>query len=306
MKKFLCILLIVLALCSVFSGCNNETRDSNKITIVATVFPPFDFAREIVGDKAEVTMLIRPGSESHGFEPTPMDVKKAEECDIFIMLGGESENWAVRLAENSKNSERIVLTLNSTVNLLCTHEEENSHEHDEEYDEHIWTSPLNAIKMSKAICDALCRKDPENADYYKGNFENYKEKLINLDSEFKKVSENKNNKTIVFGDRFPFRYLFSEYSLSYRAAFPGCAEQTEPDINTVVGLIELIKYENITTVFYTEFSNGKTADMLCKETGAKKELLHSCHNITKAEWDSKETYISLMSRNLEAIKKAVQ
>lgn len=312
MKRIICILLSVFLLLSCFSGCSVKEKHNDKLKIVATVFPPYDFARAIAGDKAELTMLIRPGSESHTFEPTPTDMKTAEECDIFISLGGESEDWAVRLIDVSGNKNRTTVVLNETVTLLEAHSGEEHHNHSEEHshhhehDEHIWTSPLNAIKMSQAIFSALCEKDPENKDYYTANFEALKKELTLLDESLRKVTEQSNKKEIVLGDRFPFLYLTQEYSLEYHAAFPGCAEQTEPDVNTLIELIEHIKEENIGTVFYTEFSSGKIADMLCSETSAKKLLLHSCHNVTKEEWERGETYISLMKNNLENLKIALK
>lgn len=312
MKRFVCVLLTVFLLLSCFAGCGEKEKHSDKLKIVATVFPPYDFARAIAGDKAEITMLIRPGSESHTFEPTPTDMKTAEECDIFISLGGESEDWAGRLIEVSGNENRTTVVLNQTVTLLEAHSGEEHHNHSEEHahhhehDEHIWTSPLNAIKMSQAIFSALCEKDPENKDYYTANFEALKKELTLLDESLREVTEQSNKKEIVLGDRFPFLYLTQEYGIRYHAAFPGCAEQTEPDVNTLIELIEHIKEENIGTVFYTEFSSGKIADMLCSETSAKKLLLHSCHNVTKEEWESGQTYISLMKNNLENLKIALK
>ncbi len=312
MKRIICILLSVFLLLSCLAGCNEKEKQNDKLKIVATVFPPYDFARAIAGDKAQVSMLIRPGSESHTFEPTPTDMKKAEECDVFISLGGESEDWAQRLIEASSNTNRTTVVLNDTVTLLEAHSGEehhhhsSEHNHNHEHDEHIWTSPLNAIKMSQAVFSALCEKDPENKEYYTANFNALKKELTLLDESLRNVTEQGNKKEIVFGDRFPFLYLVKEYLIEYHAAFPGCAEQTEPDVNTLIELIEHIKEKNITTVFYTEFSSGKIADMLCSETSANKALLHSCHNVTREEWESGETYVGLMKNNIENLKIALK
>ena len=301
MKKLLGALMVIIIAFSCLSGC--EAKDyTDKIKIVTTVFPCYDFARAIAGDNADITMLVRPGSESHSFEPTPADMKKTADCDAFIMRGGESEDWAVRLAEQEKESDRVTVKLNEMVTLL---EADHHHGQNAEYDEHIWTSPQNAVKMCRAVCDAICSIDPENKEYYESNFEKYKREILTLDDEFKAVSQGK-NKTLVFGDRFPFLYFVTEYSLNYKAAFPGCAEESEPDINTLLQLIEFIKEENISTVFYTEFSSGKTADMLVSETNAEKRLFHSCHNVTKEEWERGETYVSLMKNNLEVLKEALK
>lgn len=302
MKKVICILLTVLSVFLFFSGCNAK-ENTDKLNIVTTVFPPFDFARRIAGDKAEVTMLVRPGSESHSFEPTPADIKKVTESDMFIMIGGENENWAEKIIDSSNKEDKALRLINS-VELICT-EEHDSHSHNHEYDEHIWTSPVNAIKMGKSIRDKLCEIDAENKEYYEENYKSFEKELLELDKDFKETLSSENI-TLVFGDRFPFIYLVEEYGINYKAAFPGCAEQTEPDISTLTELIGYIKDNNISTVFYTEFSSGKTADMLCSETGAKKALLHSCHNVTKTEWEKGATYIFLMRKNLENIKIALK
>ena len=304
MKKLLCVLLVVFAVLSLLTGCETK-KDSDKISIVTTVFPCYDFARAIAGDKAEITMLVRPGRESHSFEPTPADMKKTADSDIFILIGGESEDWAQRLADANEKSDKINVVLKDSVTLICADDHTGHEGHAHEYDEHIWTSPQNAVKMCRAVCDALCAKDSQNKDFYEANFEKYKNEILGLDKEFKTLSQNE-NKTLVFGDRFPFLYFAKEYSFEYKAAFPGCTEQTEPDINTLKKLIEFIKKENISTVFYTEFSSQKTADMLVSETNAKKQLFHSCHNVTREEWEKGETYVSLMKNNLEALKNALK
>ncbi len=310
MKKIICLMLVFLLCFPFISGCKEKSEKETKIKIVATVFPPFDFARAVAGDKAEITQLVRVGSESHSFEPTPTDVKLVQDCDLFLMIGGESESWAERLSSSGNNDKRKTLILSEYVTMLESgsgehHEEHSHHGHNHEHDEHIWTSPLNAIKISEAILIALCEIDSENQEYYRANFETFKAKLSDLDKQFKSLAESKKNKTIVFGDRFPFLYLAEEYGLNCLAAFPGCNEQTQPDIKTVTHLIEHIKEENITTVFYTEFSSRQTANMLCEETGATALLLHSCHNVTKEELKRGETYLSLMEKNLVNLKIAL-
>lgn len=310
MKRSICLLLCLLFSFSCLSGCAAKKDGSEKIKIVTTVFPPYDFARAIAGDKAEITQLVRPGSESHSFEPTPADVKQAQDCSLFLMIGGESESWAERLNESADNINRKTVVLSEYVTLRESgsgehHEGEthahHNHSHVHEHDEHIWTSPLNAVKMSEAILNALCEIDEKNIEYYKANFASLKNELEALDGQFRALSKSA-DKDLVFGDRFPFLYLTEEYGFHYLAAFPGCAEQTEPDIKTLTRLIEHIKEENIPCVFYTEFSSRKTANMLCEETGASPLLLHSCHNVTKEELNRGETYLSLMKNNLENLK----
>lgn len=304
MRKVLSLFLVVIFTVICFCGCSSQNKQ-DKIKIVSTVFPPFDFARSIAGERADVVKLVPDGSESHSFEPTPSQIKTVEDSDLFLFIGGESENWAERIAENKSNGK--TLSLIETVTLLESDSGEEHHHHEEdghhhEHDEHIWTSPKNAIKMSEAILNALCEADSENAQYYKGNFAKLKAELEELDREFESI---KTHKPLFFGDRFPFLYLAKEYGFNYFAAFPGCAEQTEPDIKTLAHLIEKAKEEGVKVIYYTEFSNKKIALMLCEETGAKPLLLHSCHNVTKEEMQERETYVSLMRCNCENIKKAL-
>lgn len=314
MKKIISLMLVFLLLFPCLSGCKEKTEEETKIKIVATVFPPYDFARAIAGNRAEITQLVRAGSESHSFEPTPDDVKKAQDCHLFLMIGGESESWAERLSMSGNNQKRKTLVLRDYVTVLEAGSGEHhdqaqhshhKHSHTHEHDEHIWTSPLNAIKMGEAILKAICELDSKNQEYYKANFENLKSKLLDLDEQFKSIAQNSENKPLIFGDRFPFLYLTQEYGFEYLAAFPGCNEQTQPDIKTIISLIEHIKEEKISTVYYTEFSSGQTANMLCEETGAAALLLHSCHNLTKDEWDRGETYISLMERNIKNLRQYI-
>ncbi len=300
MKKFLSVFFTVFFVFLNLCGCATN-KSQNKITIVATVFPPFDFARSIVGDRADIIKLVADSSESHSFEPTPSQIKTVEDSDLFLCIGGESENWAERIAQNKKTGKTLYLI--KTVTLLESHSgEEHNHEHEDhhhEHDEHIWTSPKNALIMSEAILNALCEIDNKNEDYYKNNFEKLKAQLNELDEEFSNI---KLDKPLFFGDRFPFLYLAKEYGFEYFAAFPGCAEQTEPDIKTLAHLIEHAKENEVNAIYYTEFSNKKIALMLCEETGAKPVLLHSCHNVTKAEMKNGATYVSLMKQNCKNIK----
>lgn len=304
MKRIIALLMTFAVAVLCMGGCVKKLPENGKINIVATVFPPYDFARIIAGDKANVIQLVRPGGESHSFDPTPADIENVQDCDLFLCIGGEDENWVKRILESAHDMEQKTVTLCDSVTLRESggehHDEHAHHGHHHSHDEHIWTSPLNAIEMSKAILNALVEKDSANKEYYEENYLKLETELLALDTELRELNV---TKTLVFGDRFPFLYLTEEYGFEYISAFPGCAEQTEPDIKTLMHLVEHIKEEGITTVFYTEFSNKKTAEMLCEETGAQPLLLHSCHNLTKDEWENGESYVSLMKRNFENIKK---
>lgn len=296
-----------------------------KLTIVTTMFPQFDFTRAVAGDKADITMLLKPGAESHSYEPTPKDMKKIHKADLFIYTGAENDAWAESLLKNmgSKAPKTIAFlelvdTVEEEIVEGMTHEhhheegEEEEHEHhhhdDEEVelDEHVWTSPLNAVKIVSAICDELCTIDAANAAYYKKNAAKYIDELLTLHKSFEEVVKNANRKIFVFGDRFPLRYFADLYGLEYYAAFPGCATDVEASASTIKFLINKVKEEKIPVVFTIEFSNGKIADTICEATGAKKLEFHSCHNVSADDIKKGESYISLMKRNVIVLREALK
>lgn len=310
MKKFFSLILVlVLSVSSVFAlyGCNNANEnmgdESGKIKIVTTIFPYYDFARNIAGDKAEVKMLLSPGNEPHSYDPSPSDIVAIENCDIFIYNGGESDEWVDGVLESLKNSDLRVLKMMDYVDAL--NEQETDHTSGEELDEHIWTSIRNAQKLSKIISEALQDIDAQNSDYYSDNELIYTQLLSNIDSQFESIVENSSRKTVVFGDRFPFLYFVSDYGINYECAFPGCSSETEPSIATVRRLIDFVKDESIPVVFYLEFSNGKTADLIAEDTGAKTLEFCSCHNVTKEQFESGISYIALMQQNAKNLEEAL-
>lgn len=293
-----------------------ETKD--KLKIVTTIFAPYDFARQITGEEAEITMLLPPGSETHTFEPTPQDVITIQNCDVFIYVGGESDSWIEDVLNDIDTTKITILPLMQEVDLLEEetvegmeeeeHSEDAEEEHSEEeaeYDEHIWTSPKNAIKIVEKMQQVFMDLDKENKDTYKENGDAYTKELEQLDAQFRNVVENGKRKTVIFGDRFPLRYFVEEYGLDYYAAFPGCAEDTEPSASTVAFLIDKVREEKIPVVFYLELSNQKMADTICESTEAKKALFHSCHNISKEDFENGVTYLELMEKNVVALKEAL-
>jgi len=286
-----------------------------KLTIVTTMFPQFDFTRAVAGDKADITMLLKPGAESHSYEPTPKDMKKIHKADLFIYTGAENDAWAESLLKNmgSKAPKTIAFlelvdTVEEEIVEGMTAEEEEHHHDDEEVelDEHVWTSPLNAVKIVSAICDELCAIDAANAAYYKKNAAKYIDELLVLHKSFEEVVKNANRKIFVFGDRFPLRYFADLYGLEYYAAFPGCATDVEASASTIKFLINKVKEEKIPVVFTIEFSNGKIADTICEATGAKKLEFHSCHTVSADDIKKGETYISLMKRNVIVLREALK
>lgn len=308
-KYFSLILAFVIVVLSAFavSGCNkvndNDESDGSKLKIVATIFPYYDFARNIAGDKAEVKMLLSPGNEPHSYDPSPSDIVAIENCDIFIYNGGESDEWVESVLESLQNSNIRILKMMDYVDTL--NEQETDHTDSDELDEHIWTSVRNAQKLSKIISDTLKQTDAENSDYYSENELIYTQMLSNVDSQIMSVVENSSRNTVVFGDRFPFLYFVNDYGLSYECAFPGCSSETEPSIATVKRLIDFVREDEIPVVFYLEFSNGKTADLIAEDTGAATLELCSCHNVTKKQFENGISYIALMQQNAKNLEEAL-
>ncbi|MDR1318411.1 MAG: metal ABC transporter substrate-binding protein, partial [Treponema sp.] len=275
------------------------------------IFPPYDFVREIAGDRVNLTMLLPPGAESHSFEPTPRDIIRVQNCDVFIYVGGESDAWVERILESMDTSRMEIITLMDCVEVVeeiiveGMQEEEEGEEEEIEYDEHVWTSPKNAKLIVQKITGVLKQRDAANAAAYEDNAGSYLAKLTSLDAAFQSMVDGAKRKTFVFGDRFPFRYFADAYGLSYFAAFPGCSTETECSAATVAFLVDKVKAEKIPVVFHIELSNEKIADTLCEETGAKKLLLHAAHNISKRDFDRGANYYDLMSQNVQNLKEAL-
>ena len=318
MKRIISILLFLAIVVTLFGACAKKPSDikenSGKLKIITTIFPPYDFARNIVSDKADVKMLLPLGSESHSFEPSTQDIVAIQNCDIFICIGGESEKWVEKVMDSLDTSKVKVVSLIDLVDVKQEEIVEGMEKEDEEeekggavieYDEHVWTSPVNAKKITEAISDAVCEKDSKNAEYYKQNTAVYTEKLDKLDEDFRDMVSTAKRDRIVVADRFPFRYLCDEYSLKYSAAFAGCSASTDPSANTVKYLINKVNDEKIPVIFYIEFSQKTVANTVLQSTKAKAMELHSCHNVSKEDFDSGVGYIELMNRNLEALREAL-
>jgi len=300
MAKRLIGCIIVIFMLGALSACAFEGRGGDEgLSVVATIFAPCDFARAVAGGLAEVTMLLPPACESHSFEPTPQDIVKILNCGVFIYVGGESDAWVERILSTMDTSGMQIVTLTDCVDTV---EEEGG---EGEPDEHVWTSPKNAMLITKKIADAMCAADPQNAAAYRQNTAAYLAKLDALDGEFREVVAQGARKTIVFGDRFPFRYFVDAYGLDHYAAFPGCAAETEASAATVIFLIEKIKAEQIPVVFHAELANENMARAIGKAAGAKVLLLHACHNISKADFQAGRTYLDLMEENVKALREAL-
>ena len=317
MKKVISFFLLLMTLLS-FTACNYDVKpvDTGKISIVTTIFPYYDFSKNIAGDKADITLLLSPGSEPHSYEPSPSDIVAVENCDIFIYNGGESDEWVESVLKSTQNDKMKILKMMDYVTLLEEHSSEHNHDHSHEneeiehshgqgYDEHIWTSIKNAKILSSVITETLSEIDEVNSSYYSEKENNYINNLDRLDNDFTNTVNNGERDVLVFGDRFPFLYFATDYNLHYEAAFPGCSSKTEPNISTVTHMIDFVRDEDIPVVFYLEFSNGKTAKLIAEDTGAKTMQFSSCHNVTKEQFVNEVSYISLMEQNLKALKEAL-
>ena len=335
LKRFFCILLAL----ALLSGCQRQQNGDEgsgrfletdeRLKVVTTIFPYYDFVRQIAGDKVKLTLVVPAGMDSHSFEPTPADMITIQEADVLICNGGEMEHWVEQVLSSLDTSSMKVLTMMDYVDVV---EEEHvegmeegghDHEHEEaseqavfdaddghenriEYDEHIWTSPVNAIAITELIADTLKECSPVNASYFEENEERYRAELKKLDSDFRQVVSEGRTRMIVVADRFPFRYFADEYGLSYRAAFSGCSGDTEPSAKTIAYLIDRIRENQIPAVYYLELSSHRTADIIEEETGAKPLLLHSCHNVTRRQFDEGITYLQLMEKNVEHLRQGLR
>lgn len=318
-KGIIYLITIILILASfIFIFCRKTTdKNSNeKIKIVATLFPQYDFAKQIGGDKVEVSLLLTPGTETHTYEPTPQDIINVNKADLYIYTGKYMEPWSDKIA-NSITSNTQVLDASKNISLINekqfeeehstadSNEEENDKGHHHEYDPHIWLNPQNAIGMVKNIEEELCNIDPQNKEYYKKNAEKYINQLTNLDNEIETtIKESKKNK-IAFGGTFAYAYFIQRYNLQYVSAYDSCGENSEPSVTKVKEVIDYMKENDINVIFYQELSTGKIADTISKETGATKLVFHTIHNASQEEINNGETYISLMQKNLQNLKQAL-
>lgn len=316
MKKIVSVICIGLMSIFMLTACvsnqESDLEDKKDLQIVSTVFAGYDFAKQIVGDKADVSMLLSPGVESHSYEPSPQDIIKIQNSDIFIYVGGESEKWVEKILNSMDNK----ITTVKMMDLVEVYEEElvegmqgeqdDDDHHEHEYDEHVWTSLRNAQSIVIGINEKISNLDEKNKDIYDENTKIYVEKLNGLDERFKELFSKSKKNTLIFGDRFPFRYFVEDYDLDYFAAFPGCSADTEPNASTIAFLIDKVKEKSINTVFYIEFSNHKIADTISEATDAKTAMIHSCHNVSIEDMDSGISYYSIMEKNYDTLKGTVK
>ena len=371
-----------------------SSEENGKLKVAVTLFPYYDFVRQIAGDQVDLQMVIPAGMDSHSFEPTPADIRTIQHADVLISNGGTMEHWLEDTLGALDTSNMTIVTMMDYVDTVeeeivegmedaghdhdhahshaAADDHDHSHEtpeehaahaqeaddhdhsgetpeehaahaqeaddhdhsgetpeehaahaqeaddhdhsdyvdhdgHEEaiEYDEHIWTSPVNAMKLVDVIGETLAEADPAHAEVFRQGAADYKKELEEIDAGFREVSRNRKRNMIVMGDKFPFRYLADEYQLDYRAAFSGCSSDTEPSAKTIAYLIDKVKEEQIPVVYYLELSSHRVSEIIGEETGAEPLLLHSCHNVTRAQFDAGITYAGLMRQNIENLRKGI-
>ncbi len=305
MRKILACMLAAGMVIS-FAGCASEDapQEENRVSVITTIYPAYDFARQVFGDTADITLLLKPGTESHTYDPSAKDIVNINSCDLFIYNGGESDQWVNGILEGTEDIN--TLRMMDVVELLDEQhsegvEQHEEHHHEEVYDEHIWTSPVNAAKIVAAVEDAACELAPENAEAYSLAAGEYITQISELDTRFAQLLSEE-ERYFVFGDRFPLLYFFQEYGLSYYAAFPGCGSNVEPSAQTISFLLDKLAGEEVVpAVFRIELSNGQIAAALAEDSGVSVYEFHTCHNITADDFAAGETYVSLMERNYSTL-----
>ena len=310
MRKLTALLLLACCLAALSACGYGKAPESERLRVVVSAFPEYDLAKSVGGDRLEVTMLLKPGMEAHSFEPSPQDILAIRGANLFVYGGGESDVWADRLLASGDLGDTKVLALmdhallrkEETLEYMTVEEAEAE---GDEYDEHVWTSPKNMLILTKALQDALTELDPEGAEEYRANGESYAAKLKALDAQLRELAQNAKRTLLVFGDRFPFLYLTREYGFDYAAAFPGCSGETDANPATVARLIDIVQEEGIPVVFKCDLSAGKLADTVAEAAGAKVLTLYSAHTLSRADFEAGETYLSLMAKNVEALREAL-
>ena len=325
-------LVAVLAVCAL-SGCgtskSGEDKNDKKIKIVTTIFPEYDWVMQILGDKADkadVTMLLDKGVDLHSYQPSTADIAKISEADVFIYVGGESDEWVEDVLKEAKNKKLKVINLMDVMGDKAKEEEvkegmqpeEEEHaeeakdgkeEEEVEYDEHVWLSLKNAKIFTKKIADVLSEVDKDNAKTYQANYESYAKKLDALDKKYAEAVASAKNKTLVFGDRFPFRYLVNDYGLDYYAAFVGCSAESEASFETVTFLAKKVDELGLSDVLTIEGKNHKIAKTVIENTKEKNQkvlTLDSMQSTTAKDVKDGATYLGIMEKNLEVLKEALK
>lgn len=316
MKKIFVLVIVILLM---LVGCsNNQAEKNQKLSVIATLFPQFDFVREIAGDKVDVSLLLPPGVESHAFDPTPSQIITITQSDLFIYTNSDMEPWIDQIVENVKDDGPIILESSNGIRFikgLHDHDDVHDDDHDDDYDDdhddedlvdpHVWLDPLNAKVMVTNITNALIELDPENASFYRANSDNYLIELDKLNDTFEDAFINTSNDTIVYGGHFAFGYLADRFDLNILSPYTGFSPDSEPTANAIVELINVINEKNIKIIFFEELIEPRVANVIAEQTNTTPMLLHGAHNITKDEMDANITYLEIMYDNAEKLKEAL-
>ncbi len=311
LKKLLSFFLLTVILLSTVSGCRFEkSEDNGKMTVVTTIFAPYDFLRQIVGDKMNVVMLLPPGVESHSYEPTPSDIIEIENADLFFYVSEHTETWVTQITSSLKNKKVETVCIADGIGIEVhghNHTEHNTHDHTNECttDEHIWTNLEYASEMVTFLGEKIAEKDEANKDFYLENAKEYKNEILELKAEFEEMISSSKRDEIVSGSRFAMKNFTNEFGLHFTAAFDSCVDNTEPSAAVMAKITDKIRDEKIPVIFYEELTEPKIARAVSLETGAKMLLLHSCHNVSAKELECGATYISLMKQNYTNLKEAL-
>ena len=304
---------IILAVLSLLTSCSRTSGEDTGFTIVAADFPSYDAARAVLGGTEGLSMLLPPGMESHSYDPTPRDMVRLSECDLAVYTGGPSDEW-VRTILSSLEDPPASFALTDQVELLSEERregmetEEHVHEHDHtahDLDEHVWTSPVNEMTIIGNLASVISSLDPENADHYRRNADAYIEAIGDIDRRIRETVENAERRTLIFASRFPLLYFVREYGIDYYAAFPGCAEETEPSVRTVAFLIDKARELDVPCILNIELSSPLIASVIADEAGCGVRVFYTMHNVTAADFMSGRNYIDFMEENLDVLSEAL-
>ncbi len=292
-----------------FFAINSNTKtiqtDNEKVKVIATLFPQYDFVKQIGKDKVEVTLLLPPGTETHTYDPSPKDIIKINESDLFVYTGDNMEPWAASISGSISSRVNILDASKNAEYIKEEHNNEKHEHHEHEYDPHIWLDISNAKQMVDNILNELVKIDPQNANYYNQNAEVYKRNLDKLDDRFLDVIENSKRNIVCFGDKFAYMYFLKRYNLDYISAYDSCSANSEPSVSKILEIEKSIEKENIPVIFYESLSEGTVAKSIAKDTGIKALVFSSVHTVSDDDIQKGATYISVMEQNLESLKIAL-
>lgn len=318
LKKLILIVILIAIILMVgfiiFKSGDNKTQNNDKIKIVASNFACYDFLRAIIGDSNDIELifLLGPGKDSHSYDPTAQDLISIQSSDLFVYVGGEMENWSKKVLSSLNNTKKVIC-ISEDVETIEEQEIDGAEEEHEEkvegsFDEHIWTSPKNAVLMIQSLQKALEEIDNENSSKYQENAKNYIKQIEEIDNQIRDIVNNRVRDRLIFADKMPMQYFINYYGLKVSAAFPGCSTDTEPSASTIAYLERKVKEENIPVVLYVELNDGRVAKIIADEAGENCEAMQiqTMHNISKDDFENGETWVSLMIRNIDVLRKALK